>query len=109
MARVSRRKKRAGVRTVLIIPECVIALRRCSRDFLDRGMLMLAAARSGDGGARDRMRHRPSCYGFTAFDAANARVYAGAVSDAVSPVQVDPARANRKEQGPVQNPEHLGL
>eukprot|EP00965_Chrysotila_dentata_P030912 1029907-Pleurochrysis_carterae.AAC.1 len=82
MARVTRRKKRAGVRMVLTTPECVIVLLRRSRGFLDCGALMLAVARSGGGGARDGMRHRPSCYGFTAFDVANARAYAGAVSNA---------------------------
>eukprot|EP00965_Chrysotila_dentata_P120935 3999465-Pleurochrysis_carterae.AAC.1 len=81
-ARVTRRKKRAGVRMVLTTPECVIVLWRRSRGFLDYGVLMLAVAGSGDGDARDGRRRRPSSCGFAALDVANARAYAGAVANA---------------------------
>eukprot|EP00965_Chrysotila_dentata_P121407 4013765-Pleurochrysis_carterae.AAC.1 len=36
-------------------------------------------------------------------------MYAGAVTDAVRPVQIRTAVAKYKKQGPVQNPERVGL
>eukprot|EP00965_Chrysotila_dentata_P085407 2817449-Pleurochrysis_carterae.AAC.1 len=51
----------------------------------------------------------PSHRVVTLLDVARTGTYAGAVTDAVRPAQVGAAVAKYKEQGPVQNPECVGL